>query len=64
VQRRIGNIDGVMKAVHGMSQDAAQGRATEHHTRAVDEALERLLVANGNNPVAQHAFREGEIELF
>lgn len=64
VQRRIGNIDGVMKAVHGMSHDAAQGRATEHHTRVIDEALERLLVANSNNPVAQHVFREGEIELF
>lgn len=64
VQRRIGNIDGVMKAVHGLTQGAAQGRATEHHARAVDDALERLLVANTNNPVAQHAFREGEIELF
>jgi methyl-accepting chemotaxis protein len=64
VQRRIGNIDGVMKAVHGMSHDAAQGRPTGHHTRVIDEALERLLVANSNNPVAQHAFREGEIELF
>jgi methyl-accepting chemotaxis protein len=64
VQRRIDNIDGVMKAAHGLVQGAGQGRDIEHHTRAVDEALERLIAANSNNPVAQHAFREGEIELF
>ncbi|WP_306478444.1 methyl-accepting chemotaxis protein [Methyloversatilis sp.] len=64
VQLRIGNVDEVMKAARELSEAAAQGRATEGHARRVDEVLEQLRAADSKNPVAQHAFREGEIELF
>ena len=33
-------------------------------TSMVSEALEKLIAADSSNPVAQQAFREGEIELF
>lgn len=64
VQLRIGNVDEVMKAACELSEAAAQGRATESHARRVDEVLEQLRAADSKNPVAQQAFREGEIELF
>jgi hypothetical protein len=34
------------------------------HAQRIGEVLERLAAADSNNPVAQQAFREGEIELF
>ncbi|MCQ9378347.1 methyl-accepting chemotaxis protein [Methyloversatilis sp. XJ19-49] len=64
VQLRIGNVDEVMKAASELSEAAAQGRATESHAQRVDEVLEQLRAADSKNPVAQQAFREGEIELF
>ena len=64
VQRRIDNVDEVMKAACELSEAAVQGRATDVHARRVDEVLEQLRAADSKNPVAQQAFREGEIELF
>ncbi|OYW33799.1 MAG: chemotaxis protein [Methyloversatilis sp. 12-65-5] len=64
VQRRIGNVDDVMKAMHDMSAAAVLGQDMTAHARRVDEATGRLRAADNNNPVAQSAFREGEIELF
>lgn len=64
VQRRIDNVDEVMKAACELSEAAVQGRATDVHVRRVDEVLEQLRAADSKNPVAQQAFREGEIELF
>ena len=64
VQRRIGNVDGVMRSVHELSDAAAHGQTTALLTSMVSEALEKLIAADSSNPVAQQAFREGEIELF
>ena len=64
VQRRIGNVDEVMRSVHDLSDAAAHGRTTAQQASMVGEALERLVAADRSNPVAQQAFREGEIELF
>ena len=64
VKRRIGNIEDVMKAVHELSQAAAHGQVSAGHAQRIGEVLERLAAADSNNPVAQQAFREGEIELF
>jgi methyl-accepting chemotaxis protein len=64
VQRRIGNVDEVMRSVHDLSDAAAHGQTTARHASMVGEALEKLVAANSSNPVAQQAFREGDIELF
>ncbi|HEY9192918.1 MAG TPA: methyl-accepting chemotaxis protein [Methyloversatilis sp.] len=64
VQRRIGNVDDVMSLVHDLSDAAAHGQATALQVSMVGEALEKLVAADRSNPVAQQAFREGEIELF
>ncbi len=64
VQRRIGNVDEVMNALRELSEAAAQALDTAGPAQRVSVAVERLVAANDKNPVAQEAFREGEIELF
>lgn len=64
VQKRIAAIDEVAGCTGEMASAVAQGQPTDAIETRAGEALARLDVVDRTNPVAQHAYREGEIELF
>ncbi|WP_374341041.1 methyl-accepting chemotaxis protein [Methyloversatilis sp.] len=64
VQKRIRAIEQVMGSARELGRAAAGGQSGQVPASRVGEALALLAVVDSTNPVAQRAYREGEIELF